>query len=90
MSEISDHLHALGYAAVHPGRPLPPGYLDGLEERLGCELPADYLEFVREFPLTGAIDDGPQIHLPDGQVGRREPSFTGRPCSATTATRIGG
>lgn len=69
MSEISDHLHALGYAAVHPGRPLPPGYLDGLEDRLGCELPADYLEFVREFPLTGAIDDGPLIHLPDGQVG---------------------
>lgn len=64
MSEMIDHLHELGYEAVHPETPAPPGYADGLEEALGCRLPDDYLEFIREFPLTGSCDS-PLIRLPE-------------------------
>jgi len=75
MSEMIEHLHALGYAPVHPDTPVPPGYADGLEEALGCELPDDFKEFIREFPLTGAIDEGSLIHLPDGQIGPEGPEL---------------
>lgn len=57
MSEMIDHLRALGYAALHPETALPEGYLEGLEAALGCRLPDDYREFVREFPLTGACPE---------------------------------
>lgn len=63
MSRMIDHLHDLGYEAVHPGTAVPPGYVEGLEEALGCTLPDDYLEFVREFPLSGGCD-APLIRLP--------------------------
>lgn len=71
MSQMIDHLNALGYAPVHPDTPVPPGYADGLERALGCELPDDYLEFIREFPLTGACEEEPMIHMP-GRRGQPE------------------
>jgi hypothetical protein len=74
MSEMIDHLHALGYGPVHPDTPLPPGFADGIEAALGCELPDDFLEFIRTFPLTGACDES-LIHLPDGQRGPEGPEL---------------
>jgi hypothetical protein len=74
MSEMIDHLHALGYRAVHPDTPLPGGYPEGIEEALGCRLPDDFLEFVRVFPLTGACE-APLISLPEGQRGPAGPEL---------------
>jgi hypothetical protein len=65
MSEMIDHLHSLGYEAVHPDTLLPPGYVEGIEDALKCRLPEDYLEFVREFPRTGACEGSALIPLPE-------------------------
>lgn len=74
MSEMIDHLYALGYEAVHPETPVPPGYADGLEDALGCSLPDDFLEFIREFPLTGSCD-GPLIRLREEELGSQAPEL---------------
>jgi hypothetical protein len=75
MSEMIDHLRALGYEPVHAGTPLPPGYVEGLEGALGCRLPDDYLEFIREFPLTGACD-APLIRLREEELGSEAPELS--------------
>ena len=74
MSRLIDHLHDLGYEAVHPGTPVPSGYVDGLERALGCRLPDDYLEFIREFPLTGSCD-APLIRLREEELGSEAPEL---------------
>jgi hypothetical protein len=75
MSRLIDHLHDLGYEALHPGTPVPAGYVDGLEEALGCKLPDDYLEFIREFPLTGSCE-APLIRLRAEELGSEAPEFS--------------
>jgi len=48
---------------------LPENYVETLEAELGCRLPADYLEFIRAFPLEGACWNGAFIELPEGEEG---------------------
>ena len=68
MSRMIEHLHAIRYAPIHPDTELPEGYLDTLEDALGCGLPEDYLEFVRAFPLSGGCYAGASIDLAEGQT----------------------
>jgi hypothetical protein len=75
MSDMIDHLHDLGYEAIHPDTPLPPGYVDSLEDALGCELPDDYREFIREFPLSGGCD-APLIRLREEELGSEAPELS--------------
>ena len=54
MSELIDHLAALGYEATHPDTPVPADYVDQVEEALGV-LPADYRRFLEAYPRSAGI-----------------------------------
>lgn len=56
MSSIAKSLKKLGYRPLKSSEGLPRQGYSGLARQIGFNLPADYLAFLSDFPLTGVFD----------------------------------